>query len=75
MSFQSQTLLSREQVLEWFEIEGLTVMGWAKKHHFHPQNVYAVLAGRSRGRRGEAHEIAKALRMKPAKSDIHTQLE
>ena len=48
-----------------FEHAGISVSEWADCHGFRRENVYAVLAGRTRGRRGEAHRIALALGLKP----------
>jgi len=47
-----------------FADAGLTVSGWADAHGFRRENVYAVLSGRAKGRRGEAHRIAQALGLK-----------
>jgi gp16 family phage-associated protein len=50
----------------------MTVSDWASNHGFRRESVYAVLGGRSRCRRGEAHQIAVALRLKagaPAEND------
>lgn len=48
-----------------FEHAGISVSEWADSHGFRRENVYAVLSGRTRGRRGEAHRIALALGLKP----------
>lgn len=58
-------VFSREDVVRYFELEGMTVTAWAQEHCFRPANVYAVLDGRTKGRRGESHRIAIALRLKP----------
>jgi len=47
-----------------FEDTGVTVSEWASKHGFRRESVYAVLSGRSKARRGEAHRIAVALGLK-----------
>lgn len=47
-----------------FDAAGVTVADWAAAHGFRCQNVYAVLSGRAKGRRGEAHRIAQALGLK-----------
>lgn len=49
---------------EWFELSGETVSAWAKSHGFQPSVVYALLSGRTRGRRGDAHRAAIALGIK-----------
>jgi len=46
------------------ESNGISVSEWAKERGFRRSNVYAVLAGRVRCRRGEAHRIAVALGLK-----------
>jgi gp16 family phage-associated protein len=63
---------SRADVLRHFELSGMTVTSWAQEHAFNPANVYAVLAGRTHGRRGEAHRIALALGLKPRLFGITT---
>jgi gp16 family phage-associated protein len=57
---------TREEVLAAFEAQGLSVTEWAAAHGFRREDVYAVLGGRTRGRRGEAHRIAVALGIKPS---------
>lgn len=52
------------ELREWFEANGLSVSAWAKARGFAPETVYALLAGRTRGRRGEAHAAAVALGLK-----------
>lgn len=49
-----------------FHASGISIADWADAHGFRRQNVYAVLSGRSKGRRGEAHQIARALGLKSA---------
>lgn len=49
---------------EAFANSGLAVSDWAASNGFRRENVYAVLAGRTRGRRGESHRIAQALGLK-----------
>lgn len=48
-----------------FEHAGISVSEWADSQGFRRENVSAVLSGRTRGRRGEAHRIALALGLKP----------
>jgi len=56
---------TREEILAAFDAAGLSVTDWAKAHNFRRQDVYALLSGRTTGRRGEAHRIAIALGLKP----------
>ena len=58
-------LLTGDEVRKIFREEGVTVTAWARKHGFSPLTVYSVLSGRTQGVRGEAHQIAVALGMKP----------
>lgn len=55
---------TREEVIAAFAARGVCVSEWAKQHGFRRENVYSVLAGRTRGRRGEAHAVAIALGLK-----------
>jgi len=47
-----------------FIAEGLTISQWAAKHGFKPREVYSVLAGKTTGVRGRAHDVAVALGLK-----------
>ena len=55
---------TKEEIRAAFEATGLTVSGWAERRGFRRESVYAVLSGRTKGLRGEAHRIAKALGLK-----------
>ena len=54
------------EVKAWLERHGVTIHEWAHAHGFTPGVVYALLQGRTRGLRGEAHQVAIALGIKPA---------
>lgn len=56
---------TREQANAWFRDTGTPVTAWAHEHGFPPWVVYALLSGRTRGRRGAAHRAAVALGLKP----------
>jgi len=60
----SQTLRTRQEARAWFDAQGLTVSAWARTKGFAAEQVYAVLAGRARGKRGECHRIAIELGIK-----------
>lgn len=49
-----------------FEAGGISISDWAKLNGFKRDDVYAFLSGRTSGRRGAAHRIAVALRLKAA---------
>ena len=53
------------QATEWFLSNGITISNWALENGFDPKIVYALLSGRTRGRRGRSHAAAVALGMKP----------
>lgn len=53
-----------EQVKQELNRNGETVSGWARKNGFLPENVYAVLYGRSKGNWGESHNISVKLGLK-----------
>lgn len=59
-------LRTLSEVKLWFEAYGVSVAEWAKSRGFAKEVVYAVLSGRSRGQRGQAHQVAVALGIKPA---------
>lgn len=56
--------LTPEEVKRCFEQSGETICGWAEKHGFPKDSVYAILNGRVLGKRGQAHAIAVALGLK-----------
>lgn len=55
-----------EHAKQKFFLEGKTVATWAQENNFNRDLVYAVLNGRSKASRGESHEIAVRLGLKPA---------
>jgi gp16 family phage-associated protein len=58
------TPLSADEIRQRFDAAGVSVSDWAQAHGLERQVVYSLLAGRTRGRRGEAHRAAVALGMK-----------
>lgn len=52
------------RIRQRFEASGVSVTDWAQAHGFRRDDVYAVLNGRSRCRRGKGHLIAVALGLK-----------
>ena len=55
-----------EQVKSEFHNKGWTFSGWAREHGYREQEVYRVLNGFSKGKYGQAHEIAVKLGLKAA---------
>jgi gp16 family phage-associated protein len=60
------TLRTPAEVRAWLERHGVTISEWARRHGFKPAIVSALLAGRTRGHWGEAHEAAILLGLRPA---------
>ena len=54
------------QVKQDFENKGQTVSAWATERGFAPQDVYKVLNGQAKCKRGKGHAIAVQLGIKPA---------
>lgn len=52
-----------------FEAHGMSVAAWAREHGFSVGLVYRVLRGEAKCLRGTSHEIAVALKLKPAVND------
>ena len=52
-----------------FQARGETIADWAAQRGFNRSSVYAVLDGRVKGFRGQAHRIAVALGLKAAVVD------
>lgn len=60
----TQTPRTPEQVLAWFNANGITISGWAREHGFSRNAVNAMLYGYTLGRHGQAHRVAVALGLK-----------
>ena len=58
------------QVKQDFESNGQTVSSWAIQHGFEPQEVYKVLNGQAKCKRGKGHTIAVMLGMKKESNQI-----
>lgn len=52
-----------------FEAHGMSVAAWAREFGFPIALVYRVLRGEAKCLRGTSHEIAVALKLKPAVND------
>jgi gp16 family phage-associated protein len=63
-------LNSRAQAIDYLRARGYTVSGWAREHGFARDTVYAVLSGRSLGLWGRSRDVAVALGLQPAPTDI-----
>jgi gp16 family phage-associated protein len=67
------------QAKAWLEQQGKSVQEFARENGVDPATTYQILAGRKKGRRGEAHKVAVLLGMKdgiipaePARHDVMT---
>ncbi|RMO67346.1 DNA-binding protein [Pseudomonas syringae group genomosp. 3] len=52
------------QAKAWLDQQGKSVQEFARENSIDPATTYQVLAGRKKGRRGEAHKVAVLLGMK-----------
>jgi len=62
-------LLTREAFRQRLEERGETVTDWAREHGFSREQVYAFLAGRTKGKRGISHRLAIAVGVKAGPVD------
>jgi len=58
-------LLQPDEVLRRFRANGTSVSKWAVERGFSPALVYAVLKRGRKCLRGQSHDIAVALKLKP----------
>jgi gp16 family phage-associated protein len=58
-----------EEIRAWLDRHGVSVTQWARCHGLKPAVVAALLSGRTRGKRGAAHQAAIRLGLRPAPSD------
>lgn len=58
--------LTPEQLKAKFEREGKTFSGWAEERGYTRQDVYRVVNGMVKAKRGKGHQIAVELGLKPA---------
>jgi len=68
-SHQNFPLRTPTEARQWFFDHGISISEWAQSRGFSREVVYALLAGRTRGARGEAHHAAVALGLKPQADD------
>lgn len=57
--------MTPEEVKAKFQSEGKTFTEWAQEHGYRRADVYRVLNGLSKAKRGLGHEIAVKLGLKP----------
>jgi gp16 family phage-associated protein len=61
----NQFLRTPKEARDWLERHGVTASEWARAHGFDAAVVFSLLSGRTRGKHGQAHRAAVALRLKP----------
>jgi gp16 family phage-associated protein len=61
--------MTADEIKKKFIAEGRTISGWARANGFAPPSVYRVLNGYDLGVRGQAHEIAVLIGLKPQPID------
>lgn len=61
-----------DQLRKQFDSEGKTFADWAIRHGFEPQDVYKVLNGQAKCKRGKGHRIAVLLGLKAAPNQTST---
>ncbi len=59
-----ETVRTRHEAAEWLDRNGIAVAEFAREHGFARMTVVDLLRGRTKGRRGAAHNAAVALGMK-----------
>jgi gp16 family phage-associated protein len=64
--------MTPEQVKAKFYEQGLPIAHWADQHGFRRSDVYRVLNGFTPCRRGNFHNIAVALGLKPAPKEAQS---
>ncbi|WP_296871388.1 DNA-binding protein [Tibeticola sp.] len=57
-------LRTHQEARAWLHEQGITITQWSEDHGFSHPLVREVLAGRKKGLRGQAHNIAIALGLK-----------
>lgn len=73
-------LRTPEQAREWLDEQGKSVTDFAAEHGLDLHTTYQVLAGKKKGRRGEAHRAAVSLGIKqgelpaPSTSPVPAQI-
>lgn len=62
-----------EQFMAELEARGETLVEWSKRHDFPLHAVYQMTSGITKGRRGQAHQIAVAMGIKADPSAANQQ--
>ena len=66
---QSKELLSPEELKKKFAAEGKTFSGWAEERGYSRFDVYRVVNGQNKAKRGKGYKIAVELGLKSAPSE------
>lgn len=65
MATHDAAVLTPAQLKAKFEREGRTFSDWAESRGYHRQDVYRVVNGLVKAKRGKSHRIAVELGLKP----------
>ena len=63
---RSENGMTNREVQDWFRAKGIAINQWSEERGFNTSLVYAVLQGKRKCLRGQSHQIAVALGLKPA---------
>jgi gp16 family phage-associated protein len=66
MLARSENTLTNREAQDWFRAKGIAINQWSEERGFNTSLVYAVLQGKRKCLRGQSHQIAVALGLKPA---------
>lgn len=58
--------MTPEELKHNFNLRGITFRKWAEENGYPPIEVYKVINGLSKAKRGQGHEIAVKLGLKPS---------
>jgi gp16 family phage-associated protein len=64
MQQEVPVIKTADQVRDEFNRAGTSISEWARRRNVNPRQVFEVLAGRNKGKRGRAHDIAVMLGLK-----------
>ncbi len=63
---------TRNEIIEEFQVTGISLQSWARSNGFNPNLVYQILKSDQIPLRGQSHRIAVALGLKTGKIDQKT---
>lgn len=63
---------TRNEIIEEFQVTGISIQSWARSNGFNPNLVYQILKSDQIPLRGQSHRIAVALGLKAGRIDQKT---